>query len=138
MADCKPISTPMEVNVKLSAEDTSPLVDTRKYRKLVGGLIFLTNTRLDISFSVGVLSRFSNKPRESHWKEGMRVLRYIKGTLDYGINYGEGDTLIGYCDSDWAGDSDSRKVSFWLLFLAWLRTFLLEQQETTYSGTIFN
>ena len=109
MADCKPISTPMEVNVKLSTEDTSPLVDTRKYRKLVGGLIFLTNTRLDISFSVGVLSRFSNKPRESHWKEGMRLLRYIKGTLDYGINYGEGDTLIGYCDSDWAGDSDSRK-----------------------------
>ena len=39
----------------------------------------------------------------------MRVLRYIKGTLDYGINYGEGDTLIGYCDSDWGGDRDSRK-----------------------------
>ena len=78
MADCKPISTPMEVNVKLSTEDTSTLVDTRKYRKLVGGLIFLTNTQLDISFSVGVLSKFSKKPQGSHWKEGMRVLRYIR------------------------------------------------------------
>lgn len=89
MADCKPISTPMEVNVKLSAEDTSPLVDTRKYKKLVGGLIFHTNTCLDINFSVGVLSRFSNKPRESLWKESICELRYIKGTLDYRINYGE-------------------------------------------------
>ena len=116
MADCKPVSTPMEVNVKLSAEDASSLVDIKKYRKLVGSLIFLTNTRLDISFSVGVLSTFSNKPRESHWKEGMRVLRYIRGTLEYDITYNEGDTLIGYCDSNWAGDCDSRKSVYGYCF----------------------
>jgi hypothetical protein len=109
MTECKSVGTPMEVNLKLSAEDASPLVDERLYRKLVGSLIFLCNTRPDISYSVGVLSRFSNKPRENHWNAGMRILRYLKGTQGYGINYSTGKTLIGFCDSDWAGDVDSRR-----------------------------
>ena len=66
MTECKPINTPIEANLKLPLEDGSPLVDTYKYRKLVGSLMFLTNTRFDISFAVGVLSRFSQKPRENH------------------------------------------------------------------------
>ena len=109
MTECKDVVSPMEVNGKLSVEDASPLVDIREYRKLVGSLIFLCNTRPDISFAVGVLSRFSNQPRENHWKVGMRVLKYVKGTLEYGITYKAGKTLAGYCDSDWAGDCDSRK-----------------------------
>ncbi|KAH7433075.1 hypothetical protein KP509_07G054000 [Ceratopteris richardii] len=109
MMDCKPTSTPMEVNHKLSMDDNMPDVDAKKYRKLVGSLIFLCNTRPDICYAVGVLSRFSNKPKESHWNAGMRILRYIAGTLDFGILYTTGDTLQGYCDSDWAGDCDSRK-----------------------------
>ena len=61
MTECKDVVSPMEVNGKLSVEDASPLVDIREYRKLVGSLIFLCNTRPDISFAVGVLSRFSNQ-----------------------------------------------------------------------------
>lgn len=109
MDDCKPIATPMEVNAKLSMEDTSPPVNVMKYRQLVGSLIYLCNTRPDLSYVVGVLSRFSNQPRNNHWKAGMRVLRYIKGTLDYGVTYKAGSSLTGHCDSDWAGDIDSRK-----------------------------
>ena len=58
MAECKLVGTPMEVDVKLSTEDLSPLVDKAKYRRLVGSLIYLCNTRPDISFATSVLSRF--------------------------------------------------------------------------------
>ena len=100
MSDCKEIGTPMEVNAKLSIEDTSPLVDIGSYVKLVGSLIYLCNTRPDITYSVGVLSRFSNKPRRNHWNAGMQILRHLKGTLDYGITYGPSTSSVGLCDSD--------------------------------------
>ena len=138
----------MEVNSKLSIEDSSPLVDIKKYRKLVGSLIFLCNTRPDICFAVGVLSRFSNKPRESHWSAGMRVLKYIKGTLNYGILYGPRiNTLNGYCDSDWAGDCDSRKSVSGYCFLlgfgvfSWISkkqpTVALSSTEAEYKAACF-
>ncbi|XP_057951038.1 secreted RxLR effector protein 161-like [Malania oleifera] len=109
MAECTLVVTLMEVNIKLSIEDPSPLVDTKRYRSLIGSLVYLCNTRPNISFSVGILSRFANKPREIHRKAGMRVLKYIKGTPHFGISYTSGNSLIGYCDSDWAGDIDSKK-----------------------------
>ena len=78
MSECKEIGTPMEVNAKLSVEDTSPLADIGSYRKLVGSLIYLCNTRPDIAFSVGVLSRFSNKPHGGHWNVGVQILKYLR------------------------------------------------------------
>ena len=61
MQDCRPISTPMDPNQKLSAHDDGELVDASLYRKLVGSLIWLLNTRLDISFPVGLLAGFMSK-----------------------------------------------------------------------------
>ena len=109
MSECKAVVSPMEINLKNSIEDPSPPVEINKYRRLIGSLIFLCNTRPDISFAVGVLSRFSSKPRETHWRAGLRILKYLKGTLEYGITFQYGETMSGYCDSDWAGDIDSRK-----------------------------
>ena len=109
MNECKSVGMSMEVELKLSTKDTCPLADEKLYRKLVGSLIFMCNTRPDISFAVGVVSRFSNKPRENHWNAGMRILWYLKGTQGYGIKYSMGKTLTGYCDSDWARDVDSRR-----------------------------
>ena len=78
--------------------------------QLIGSLIFLCNTRPDICFAVSVVSRFSNKPKETHWKAALRILKYIVGTLDYGVFYKPTvDELSGYSDSNWAGDTDSRK-----------------------------
>ena len=71
MTECKSVGTPMEVELKLSMEDVVPLVGERLYRKLMGSLIFICSMRLDISYSIGVLSKFSNKPRENHWNVGM-------------------------------------------------------------------
>ena len=71
MTKCKTVVTPMEVELKLSMEDASPLVNERLYRKLVGSLIFLCNTRPNVNYAVDVLSRFSNKPQENHWNARM-------------------------------------------------------------------
>ena len=71
MTECKSVGTPMEVELKLTTEDALSLVDKRLYRKLMGSLIFLCNTRPDISFAIGVLSKFSIKSRDNHWNVGM-------------------------------------------------------------------
>ena len=102
MSKCKEIGTLMEVDTKLSnVKDTSPLADIGSYIKLVGSFIYLCNTRLDIAFSIGVLSKFSNKPHGSHWNAGMWIPRYLKGTLSFGTTYGASTSFIGHCDSDW-------------------------------------
>ena len=81
------------------------------YRQMVGSLNYLTTTRPDISYSVSVLSQFMAKPHESHWNAAKAVLRYLKGTLDYGIKYTDASDveLTGYSDSDWAGNLDDRR-----------------------------
>ncbi|XP_057851979.2 secreted RxLR effector protein 161-like [Cryptomeria japonica] len=111
MADCKPLSTPMEQNLKLSSNDSSDLVDATSYRQLVGSLIYATTTRPDISFSVGVLSRFMQQPRATHWLAAKRVLRYLQGTQNYGLKYSKISkfSLLSYSDSDYAGDMDDGK-----------------------------
>ncbi|KAK3010542.1 hypothetical protein RJ639_011445 [Escallonia herrerae] len=78
---------------------------------LVGSLRYLTCTRPDILFGVGLMSRYMEAPATSQLKVAKRILLYIKGTLDYGIMYSSSQDfkLVGYCDSDWAGDKDDRK-----------------------------
>ena len=87
MQDCKPALTPMEPGLKLSAQFDSPVVDESLFRQLVGSLIFLTAPRPDISFVVSYVSRFMTAPKTDHWTAAKRVLRYVSGTLDYGLLY---------------------------------------------------
>ncbi|KAJ8503716.1 hypothetical protein OPV22_004602 [Ensete ventricosum] len=101
----------MNVNEKLKLEDGTGLTNARYYRSLVGGLIYLTHTRPDITFSVGVVSRFMQSPSKHHLGAVKRILRYIAGTTNYGIWYSHNFKykLFGFTDSDWAGDLDDRK-----------------------------
>lgn len=109
MTECNPLSTPMEQNLKLTSIEGKEFEDATKYRQLVGSLIYLTTTRPDISFTIGILSRFMQKPCEGHWSAAKRVLRYLKGTQDLGIKYTQVDdfSLIGYSDSDFDGDKET-------------------------------
>ena len=66
MHDCNPVLTPMEQNLRLASNEGSTFEDPTKYRKLVGSLIYLTTTRPDITFVVGILSRFMHQPCEGH------------------------------------------------------------------------
>jgi len=111
MDDYKPAPTPFLSGVKFEAQCSSPLVDGTLYRQLVGSLIYLTHTRPDISYAVGMVSRFMQEPHELHWKAAKRILHYIQGTHNFGIHYAAGIELdlVGYTDSDWAGDSEDRK-----------------------------
>eukprot|EP00253_Pinus_taeda_P030432 PITA_30432 len=106
---CNPLTTPMEQNLKLTSIEGKEFEDATNYRQLVGSLNYLTTTRLDISFVVGILSRFMQKACEGHWFAAKRVLRYLKGTQDFGIKYTQVDdfSLVGYSDSDFDGDKES-------------------------------
>jgi hypothetical protein len=85
LKDCNPCQTPMEVRLKLRKGSDFPLVDATLYRSLVGSLRYLVNTRPDLAFSVGYVSRFMESPREDHLAVVRRILRYVVGTRCWGI-----------------------------------------------------
>jgi hypothetical protein len=87
MTGCKPISIPLEQNVKLSADEGDLVEDTTMYKRIVGSLIYITITRPDLSYAVGVVSQFMQTPRKPHLDVVRRILRYIKHTLKCGIFY---------------------------------------------------
>ncbi|KAF2288718.1 hypothetical protein GH714_011372 [Hevea brasiliensis] len=111
MIDCKVVATLMNMNEKLQVEDGTGKGDASHYRSLVEGLIYLTHTRLDIAFPIGVVSRFMQSPTKHHFEVAKRILRYIAGTMEYGIWYSQKSEckLFGYTDNDWAGCLDDRK-----------------------------
>ncbi|KAM1699812.1 hypothetical protein ACFX2K_031115 [Malus domestica] len=109
--ECKSVSTPLISAEKLSKDDGSGPANEEQYRKIVGSLLYLTATRPDIMYTASLLSRFMHSPTNKHYGTAKRVLRYIKGTLDYGLEYvkGKNAMLIGFCDSDWGGSVDDSK-----------------------------
>lgn len=120
LGSCKPCHTPMEVHLRLSTKSTTPEVDATMYRRLVGSLRYLVHTRPDIAFAVGYVSRFMEKPRQEHLVAVKHLLRYIAGTVEYGIVYPKlrnGDNrLTGYSDSDWGGDADERRSTAGVIY----------------------
>ncbi|WVZ11324.1 hypothetical protein V8G54_015854 [Vigna mungo] len=119
MDECKSVDTPMCQKEKLSKKDEVEPVDQTFYRSLVGCLMYLTTTRPDILHYVSLLSRFTNCATESHLIAAKRVLRYVKGTLNFGIKFcaSQDDTLQGYSGSDWGGSVDDLKSASGYCFL---------------------
>ena len=113
MKGCNPCHVPMENKLKLSKNDKSPPVDATKYRSIIGSLRYLVNTRPDIAYSVGIVSRYMEAPKTSHWAAVKQILRYLAGTIRYGCRYMRSSTseskLLGFSDSDLASDIDDRK-----------------------------
>ena len=113
MQDSNSSKTPAENNLRLvKASESEALVDERLYRSLVGSLLYIANqTRPDIVWIVNVLSRFMDKPTNTHWLAGKRVLRYLQATKSLKLVYSrDGDfNLHGESDADWSGDHDDRR-----------------------------
>ena len=88
------------------------------YRQLVGSLIYLTLTWLEISYAVGVASQYMQNPRKPHLEAVRCILGYVKGMNDYGLLYKKGETckLAGYYDADYAGDYDTRRLTTGYMF----------------------
>lgn len=85
MLNCKVATTPMNVNEKLQLEDGTVKGNARNFRSLVGRLIYLAHTQPDISFTVGVVSRFMDSPTKHQFGAAERILQYDAGKLHYGI-----------------------------------------------------
>ncbi|GKA44214.1 putative RNA-directed DNA polymerase [Tanacetum coccineum] len=119
MQYCNPTKSPMEPKLKVDNDEGGEEIDSTEYRRLVGCLRYLTHTRPDLSYSVGIASRFMEKPTTLHFQVVKRILRYIKGTLDYGINYEKGSEfkdLVGFTDSDHGGDPVGGKSTGGMIF----------------------
>lgn len=115
MQDCKPKSTPIEKGLHLERGDTNKCTDHR-YRELIGCLTYAHCTiRPDVCAATGYFSRFQSGFNENHYNHAKRVLNYIKSTIDLKMIFKRNEnaeTLIGYSDSDWAGDkNDSKSTS---------------------------
>ena len=120
MDKCNLVGTPIEHKAKPSKYDGGEAVDSTLFKSLVGSLRYLTCTRPDILFAVGLISRFMEEPTTKHLEIAKRILRYIKGTVDYGMFYSTSEDfkLVGYSDSDWAGNKDDgRSTTGFLFFL---------------------
>jgi hypothetical protein len=87
MLDCKPMSTPMITNLKKLNAYESDLVDPILYKKLIGSLMYLVNTRPNICFVVNTLIQCMVELRRVHWVAAKHVLKYLRGMVEYGLRY---------------------------------------------------
>lgn len=94
------------------------------YQQLVGSLIYLTLTRLNISYTIGVVSLYMKNPKKSHLEAIQRILRYVKSTIYYGLLYKRDEEckLVGYCDAGYAGYHNTRLSTIGYVFRFGSRT----------------
>ena len=113
-----PTYTPMEERLKLSRESTAEDVDPTHHQRMVGSLHCLVHTWPDLAFAVRFVSWFMEKPTEEHLQVVKRILPYVIRTLDSDLCYRRQIVvwLVGYCDTDLAGDIDMRKSTSGILF----------------------
>lgn len=120
MLECKPASTPMIPNHKLRKVEGAEMADRGRYQRLVGRLIYLSHTRPDIAYAVGIVSQFMHSPQKDHWKAAIRIVQYLKGTVEHGLlfrNHGHLD-ICGFTDADWAGNpNDMRSTAGYFTFV---------------------
>ena len=119
MDDCNPVQIPIVPGTKLTRDDEGMKIDSTYYKQMVGSLMYMTATRPDLMYVVSLVSRFMESPTEVHHQAVKKILRYLKGTVNYGLFYkkSEINVLVGFSDSDYAGDLDDRKSTSGYVFL---------------------
>ncbi|KAK1436331.1 hypothetical protein QVD17_02110 [Tagetes erecta] len=125
LSDAKPVSNPMSTTQLLSLGDSPLFPEPARYREIVGSLQYVTLSRPDIAFAVNKVCQYMHAPSENHWSAVIRILRYLKGTLEFGLLirhksnaalqaftdvHWQGNAQINaYSDADWAGCPDDRR-----------------------------
>ena len=119
MNDCNPVNTSVECGLKLHKDPEGKKVNNTLYKQIVGSLMYLTATRLDIMYSVSLISRYMENLTEMHLLAAKRILHYLQGTREFGLFYkkGEKSNLFGFTDSNYAGDQDDRKSTSGCVFM---------------------
>jgi hypothetical protein len=130
MADCKPCTTPVDLQAKLAGDSGSPVEDASQFRSIAGALQYLTFRRPDIAYVVQQICLHMHDPREPHLTAMKRILRYLQGTPDYGLllRRSSSSDLIIYTDADWVGCPDTRRFTLgYAVFLGGQLGFLVGQ-----------
>uniref|UniRef100_A0A2N9F5X3 Integrase catalytic domain-containing protein n=1 Tax=Fagus sylvatica TaxID=28930 RepID=A0A2N9F5X3_FAGSY len=115
--DDSPVKTPIDVNLHLTKNKGNG-ISQLEYSQIIGSLMYIMNcTRPDIAYSVSKLSRYTSNPGEDHWKAIVRVLRYLKYTLNYGVHYTRYPAVLeGYSDANWISDTNDTKSTSGYVF----------------------
>ncbi|KAL6328680.1 hypothetical protein AAG906_003365 [Vitis piasezkii] len=110
MEEAKTMKTPMSSSIKLEKDEKGKSINSTMYRGMIGSLLYLTASRLDIMYSVCLCARFQSCPKESHLSVVKRIHRYLKGTMNIGLWYlGDNFELIGFLDANFADCKVERK-----------------------------
>ncbi|KAK2452968.1 putative mitochondrial protein [Trifolium repens] len=121
MENCNKVCSPIVPGCRLSKNENGKATDASEYKQMMGCLMYLLASRPDLAFSVCLVARYMDRPTEIHVAAVKRIMRYLKGTLSYGMLYKADDNknlcLIGWSDSDYAGDLDDRKSTTGYLYM---------------------
>jgi hypothetical protein len=120
MVDCKPCTTPVDLQAKLAGDSGPPVEDASQFWSIAGALQYLTFTWPDITYDVQQICLQMHDPREPHLMAMKRILRYLQVTPDYGLllRHSSSSDLVVYMDTDWVGCLDTRcSMSSYAVFL---------------------
>jgi hypothetical protein len=114
MVELKPLSTPMSTTTTLDPIKNGKAMDQKEYKSMIGFLLYLTATQLNIQFVVGLCARFQAFPCSSHQTTVQRIFRYLKCTPEFEILYSASSSLdlVGFSDTDFVGCGIDRKSTF--------------------------
>lgn len=119
LSDCNPTRYPMDPKLVITKAKERRAGNPTEFKSLVGGLRYLVHTRPYVAYSVGIVSRFMERPTLVPFNAAKRILRYIKRTLSYGLVYtkdSRNNILSGYSDSDLGGNVEDRKSTGGMAF----------------------
>ncbi|XP_074328230.1 secreted RxLR effector protein 161-like [Apium graveolens] len=119
MGECNPTKYPMAPKEHITKDEGGTLIDPMEYKSMIGGLRYLVHTHPNISYVVGIISRFIEKTTIKQKHVVIRIFKYVKGTLEYGLVYSRhcaNNMLVGYSDSDLVGQPHDKKNTGGLVF----------------------
>lgn len=119
--NCNNASTPVDAGAFLDKCETEQKVDYTLYKQIIGSLRYICNTRPDIAYAVGLVSKHMEDPRQSHMTAAKRILKYLKETLGFGLMFpteekNSSKEMVGCSDADWCGDKVNKNSITGYLF----------------------
>lgn len=132
MQDCKPVETPLDPKFRIPKDYVIDMDLEYKCRSIIGSLMYAAiGSRPDLSVYINYLSRYQSKPCHDLWLALKRILRYVKGTLDYKLVFSSKDDcpLVGYADADWASSLEDRSSTSGYLFKVYGNTVVWRSKK---------
>ncbi|GKA48612.1 retrovirus-related pol polyprotein from transposon TNT 1-94 [Tanacetum coccineum] len=140
MESSDPVDTPMVGKSKLDEDTQRKAVDPTHYRGMVGTLMYLTASRLDLTFALCMCARYQAKPTEKHLYSVKRIFKYLRGTVNRGLWYPKDSSiaLTAYADADHAGCTDTRRKAEYIAISGYCAQILWMRSQLTDYGLGFN